>query len=86
MDFLHIQYIDIMPYWRHSKTRKTKRIYLNFASTAQDFYTLTCFKVLVVELNFRLLTKSVKPIKKMKRAADFGFKAVLFSKSTLCIN
>jgi len=29
VDFLHIQYIDIMTYWRHSKT--LNRIYLNTA-------------------------------------------------------
>ncbi len=29
MDFLHVQYPNLMPYWRHSKKRTIKRIYLN---------------------------------------------------------
>ena len=46
-----------------------------------SFHTLACFKVPVGEINISLWTKT----KKM-RSADFGCKAVLFSKSTLCRN
>ncbi len=28
-DFLHVQYIELTTYWRHSKTRMIKRLYLN---------------------------------------------------------
>ncbi len=31
--FFLIQYTDSMPHWRHSKTRMTKRMYLNCAPT-----------------------------------------------------
>jgi hypothetical protein len=38
VDFLHLQYPDLMLYLRHGKTHTTKRIFLNCAFTVNFIF------------------------------------------------
>ncbi len=71
VDFLHIQYIDFMPHWRHSKTRAISRIYFRTAPPQYLHFTAMMFSIMnlrkrpnhAVERLPRMFSRSPQPQK-----------------------